>query len=101
FTVIGGAVHIGVDAIKQARSRSRGSSLLAIDDWLLWIHINESGIVIGIVSIWIGFFGLLFATGEINWETAFLVGYSVDSFIDLFLERFNTLATSRIGKMKF
>lgn len=94
FVIAGGAVHLGVDAIKQARSSS-GQSFLALEDWFVWIHINEIGVIVGVVSMWIGFFGLLFLSGRVDWQTAFLVGYSIDSFADMFLQRFNTSLTAR------
>jgi hypothetical protein len=94
FVVVGGVAHIGVDAIKQARTNSN-RSLLAIEDWFAWIHINESGIIIGIAFLWVGFAGLLFLMGDVEWQTAFLVGYSIDSFVDMFLQRFNNNLKAR------
>jgi hypothetical protein len=94
FVIAGGAVHLGVDAIKQARASS-GQSFLALEDWFVWIHINEIGVIVGVISMWIGFFGLLFLSGRVDWQTAFLVGYSIDSFVDMFLQRFNTSLTMR------
>lgn len=98
FVIVGGVVHIGVDAVKQARSGT--STFLALEDWFLWVHINEVGIIIGIISLWIGFFGLLFLNGTVEWQTAFLVGYSIDSFVDMFLQRFNTNITTRTALIK-
>lgn len=99
FVIAGGVVHIGVDAIKQARA-SQGQSFLALEDWFLWIHIHEIGIIIGVVSLWMGFFGLLFLMGSVEWQTAFLVGYSIDSFIDMFLQRFNTGASTKAAAIR-
>jgi hypothetical protein len=93
FVMLGGAVHLGVDGIKQARSDGQ-AGVLAIEDWFTWFHIHEVDVIIGIMSMWIGFFGLALFTGQVEWQTAFLVGYSVDSFVDIFLQRFNaTVAT--------
>lgn len=97
--MVGGIVHLGIDAIKQARGQESRSTFLAIDDWFTWIHINETGIVVGLLSLWIGYFGLLFINGDINWEVAFFVGYSIDSFVDTFLQRFNNAATARVAKV--
>jgi hypothetical protein len=99
FVIAGGVVHIGVDAIKQARANS-GQTFLALEDWLLWVHIHEIGIIIGTVSLWVGFFGLLLLMGRVEWQMAFLVGYSIDSFVDLFLQRFNTGISSRTGALR-
>jgi len=101
FVIVGGIVHLGVDAVKQAQNR-QVQSLIAVEDWLLWIHIKEMGIIVGIISLWVGFFGLMWLTNPepISWETAFFVGYSIDSFIDLFLERFNTAVGARNTAIK-
>ena len=99
FVILGGAVHLGVDGIKQARSAGQGA-VLAIEDWFTWFHIHEIDIIIGIISMWIGFFGLLLFTGNVEWQTAFLVGYSIDSFVDIFLQRFSAsvaTGTARIA----
>ncbi len=95
FVLMGGLVHIGVDAVKQARGSRRG--VVALEDWFLWGHINESGIIFGIIYMWIGFFGLVFLMEDMQWQTAFLVGYSIDSFVDIFLQRFNAFVSTRSG----
>jgi hypothetical protein len=100
FIIIGAVVHIGIDGIKQARSNDPKQAFLAIDDWFTWIHIHERGIIMGIVSLWVGFLGLIFLTGSADWQTAFLVGYSLDSFVDIFLQRFNTNITSKSSRVK-
>ncbi|MDZ4671006.1 MAG: hypothetical protein SH821_09065 [Phototrophicales bacterium] len=100
FIIVGATVHIGIDGIKQARSNDPKQAFLAIDDWFTWIHIHERGIIMGIVSMWIGFLGLVFLTGSADWQTAFLVGYSLDSFVDIFLQRFNTNITSKSSRVK-
>lgn len=92
FVLLGGLVHIGVDAIKQSRGSRRG--VIALEDWFLWGHINESGLIFGVMSMWIGFFGLVFLMDNVQWQTAFLVGYSIDSFVDMFLQRFNVFISS-------
>jgi hypothetical protein len=100
FIIVGAVVHIGIDGIKQARGNDPQQAFLAIDDWFTWIHIHERGIIMGIVSLWIGFLGLVFLTGSADWQTAFLVGYSLDSFVDIFLQRFNTNISSKSSRVK-
>ncbi|MDX2079008.1 MAG: hypothetical protein SFZ02_21430 [bacterium] len=100
FIIIGAVVHIGIDGIKQARGNDPKQAFLAIDDWFTWIHIHERGIIMGIVSLWVGFLGLVFLTGSADWQTAFLVGYSLDSFVDIFLQRFNTNISSKSSRVK-
>jgi len=96
FTLLGGLVHIGVDAIKQARDSTRGN-ILALEDWFLWGHINEAALMYGVGSLWVGFVGLMFINQDIGWELAFLVGYSIDSFVDIFLQRFSAFVSTRSG----
>jgi hypothetical protein len=96
-TLIGGLLHIGVEALKEARAGEDSHSLL-LDDWLLWVHINSKSIIATIGALWVGFAAIVFLLRDqptIPWETAFLVGYSIDSFVDLFLQRFNALVPVR------
>lgn len=94
----GGVVHILVGAIKQARS---GQNLLALSDWWLWLHAKEPSLVWGVIYLWIGFIGLLvWQRTALQPLTAFFVGYSVDSLVDLFLERFNKFAASSVEAVK-
>lgn len=94
FITVGGAVHIGIDVLKQARA-NKSHSFLAIEDMLLWLHVKELSIIAGVASLIVGIVGLALLTSKIDWATAFFVGYSIDSFVDLFLQRFSkTVATN-------
>ena len=64
-------------------------------DWLLWVHVKETPIVYGIVSLWVGLVGMT-ALGQGGVSGAFFIGYSLDSFVDLFLSRFETGATAAV-----
>jgi hypothetical protein len=99
FLVIGAAAHIGVDVLKQSRSGT-GTAPSALDDGLLWVHVKEVPIVAGIASLWVGLLGLAVLQPSVGWQTAFFVGYSIDSFVDLFLQRFGQFATSRADKLR-
>jgi hypothetical protein len=93
FLTIGGIAHIGIDVLKQARAQ-QGQRFIAIEDLALWVHVKELSICAGIGSIIIGLLGLALLTPKVDWQTAFFVGYSIDSFVDLFLQRFGkTVAT--------
>lgn len=93
FIALGSLAHILIDSIKQARAQG-DSSFRAIDDWVLWVHVREVPIMASIVSLWIGIIGLAWFQPEFTPTTAFFVGYSIDSFVDLFLERFSGMASS-------
>jgi hypothetical protein len=91
---VGALVHLLIDALKQARSQNV-TAFRAVDDWLLWLHVKEMPILWGILSLWIGIVGLAFMQSDFTLTTAFFVGYSIDSFVDLFLQRFGKSVSSR------
>lgn len=99
-------VHVVVDALKQSQ-RSGAGSFLALEDWFLWVHVREAALLVGILSVWAALIGLaltLSAPGSISFVTAFAVGYSLDSFLGLFITRFDTVAKSTVeaatGRLK-
>jgi len=94
FLVGGAAAHTLVGGLKQARSK-QAQSFLALEDWVLWVHVKEAAILAGVFSLWVGMLGLIFLSPVISWSTAFFVGFSLDSFVDLFIQRFTTIASSR------
>jgi hypothetical protein len=97
--IAGGYIHVVVGALKEARA-NKGKSFLAIEDWILWLHVKELQIIVGILSLWVGFIGVLAINKSISVGTAFFVGYSIDSFADLFLERFSNTVTARTQSLK-
>jgi hypothetical protein len=97
--IAGGYAHVIVGALKEARSKT-GKVFLAIEDWLLWLHIKELQILVGILSLWVGVIGVLVINRSLPITTAFFVGYSIDSFADLFLERFSATVTTRTESLK-
>ena len=98
FLVGGAAAHTLVGALKQARLKQT-QSFLALEDWVLWVHVKEAAILAGVFSLWVGMFGLIFLSPVISWSTAFFVGFSLDSFVDLFIQRFTTIASSRVKEI--
>jgi hypothetical protein len=91
-------VHVVVEALKQAQRRGSGS-FLALEDWFLWVHVRETALLVGILSVWAVLVGLaltLSTPGSISFITAFAVGYSLDSFLGLFITRFDTVARSAV-----
>lgn len=98
--IAGGYAHVLVGAFKEARGTGR-KAFFALEDWLIWLHVKEVQIVVGIMSLWIGFIGILVVNKSVPIVTAFFVGYSIDSFADLFLERFSaTVATKNVAVKK-
>ena len=93
YLLLGALAHVVINLLKQDRAASRSSE--ALSDWILRIHVRETSYYISAVSLWLGSFAMAFLfKGHIDWKTAFFVGYSYDSFIDLFLQRFETAAAT-------
>lgn len=82
---IGSLAHMAFTAVKQSRSGT--APVNALEDWILWFHVKETSIITGVLSMWVALIGLEATTGATP-ATAFFVGYSLDSFVDLFLQRF-------------
>lgn len=99
FITLGGVAHIGIDALKQARA-NKGQAFLAIEDMLMWVHVKELSIITGIASLIIGSLALAITLPKVEWQMAFFVGYSIDSFIDLFLQRFTETAAISAQTLK-
>lgn len=97
---VGAAVHIVIEAIKQ-QQRSGPGTFLAIDDWLLWLHVREVSHAVSIMSLWAVVFLLAaaYASG-IDRLAALFAGYSLDSVLGIAITRFDTFATSRVSAVE-
>jgi len=93
FLLFGSLAHVVVTLLKQDRKASESSWTLS--NWLLRIHVKENSFIISAISLWLAPVAMAFLFKEgIDWKSAFFVGYSYDSFIDLFLQRFERTITS-------
>ena len=99
FLGLGSFAHLLLGSIKQARSGA-GRSLLVLGDALLWVHVRETSIAAGLLALPIAIIALAFSLDDVGWETAFFVGYSFDSFLDLFLDRFANLVSTRTSLVR-
>ena len=97
LVIFGQLAHIVIEAVKQQQRGDDG--FLALDDWLMWIHVRETSIAVGIVVVWLSLYGLAQAfPTSIPGVTAFTAGYSIDSLLGLFITRFETtMATTTKG----
>jgi len=93
--MIGGLVHMGFNALKQYRANKEGS-FVALGNWFLWGHVKEKSIIGGIFLICFVYLGCLLTMGRPDPVTVFFIGYSFDSFIDLFLKRFQVTVGKRV-----
>ena len=96
--IAGGFAHTAVDTVKQYRA-SNDQSFTALGDLLMWIHVKQAPLFAGILLLWIGFIGLVLLQGP-DWQAGFFIGYSIDSFIDIFLQRFTSVASVRTDALK-
>lgn len=94
FLLLGSVAHLVVNALKQSRTQS-DRSFLALEDWILWLHVRETAIAWGIAYLWLGFLIVAWTMPASGWQTFFFAGYSIDSIVDLFLERFQKLAGAK------
>jgi hypothetical protein len=97
---VGAAIHIVIEAIKQ-QQRSGPGSFLAIDDWLLWLHVREVSNAVSIMSLWAVVFLLAAAYANgIDRLSALFAGYSLDSVLGIAITRFDTFASSRVSAVE-
>lgn len=94
----GGLVHTFVDVWKQYQTKPEHAANM-LGNWILWVHVKQVSIVSGILTLWAGFI-ILIAIQQIgDAGAAFFAGYSIDSFIGLFLVRFTDSASQRIARL--
>jgi hypothetical protein len=82
-------VHILIDLYKQSRSTDRTKNWSAVQDLVLWGHAHQTQIYITTFSVWAGLIALPFIFEKVEPFTAFIAGYSLDSFLDAALLRFS------------
>ena len=96
FILIGGLAHLAVNTLKEVRSGETSNPLL-MQDWLLWVQVNLGSHIKAIIFLGLALVGFLFIfpTENADWVAAFFIGYAADSFVDLFLQRFETFASTK------
>ncbi|MCA9656882.1 MAG: hypothetical protein KC486_00925 [Myxococcales bacterium] len=99
FVTLGSILHLALGTLKQRRAGKAGE-IHALDDLLLFVHVREVAIAWTIFAVSVGTVGLCFLNPDASPESALIVGFSLDSFIDLFLMRFETKATGVSAAVK-
>lgn len=94
FVLVGGFAHIFVDALKRSRA-AKGEEAVALEEIGLWLNIKQASILQGIAMLVIGVLGLAFTMTSIGWELAFFTGYTIDSVVDIYLQRFETEVSAK------
>jgi hypothetical protein len=101
--VAGGIAHVLVGWLKQVRGLTTGSNTRTapiFENWALRAHVNERPYTVAILTLGIGFLGLVMVFRTVDLVTAFFVGYSIDSLVELFLQRFVEAAGPRTEDLK-
>jgi hypothetical protein len=99
FVIIGGLAHVLIEGLKQAKSAPTGSRL-AVEGWIQWFHINEQQNWAAALSLFIGFIFMIVVLKTADYATAFFIGYSIDSIVDLFITRLDIAATAKTDEIK-
>ena len=95
----GALAHVIVEAIKQDQ-RSDAASFRALEDWFVWVHVRETALIVGVLSLFAILVGLALVMpepGALTFVAAFGAGYSFDSILGLFVTRFDGNAKAAAG----
>jgi hypothetical protein len=94
--IVGAFAHILIEALKQARSPNE-PAFAVMDNWPAWLQLKQQAIFMGTLWISLGFLLLAFLWTGLDlsdWKTLLLAGYSSDSLTEMFVQRFETAATT-------
>jgi len=94
FLIAGAVAHIVIQGVTVSR-RAKTSHSRPWNDWVTWLNAHETQVVQGIASLFLGFFMLSFTMKGFTWPTAFFAGYTIDSWLDTLIDRFEQLATTK------
>jgi hypothetical protein len=83
--LVGVIVHVGVESVKKSQS-SGLPPVIAINDWLKHVSARKGDLMLKLFIALFGLIGLVVTTdiSKFTIASAFLVGYSLDSFAGLF-----------------
>ena len=99
--LLGTVTHIGIASVK--RSQASGlPPVMAINDWQLYVSARKGDIMLKIFIALFGFFGLVFSVGadKVTPVDAFLIGYSLDSVVELFGTSIEQRAAAQVSALK-
>lgn len=97
---VGVLAHIAIDLYKQSRSPGRNSQWTAVNDLVLWGHAHQTQLYMTAFSVWAGLIALSFIFAKVEPLTAFIAGYSLDSFLDAVLMRFSSTIEAGTAAVK-
>lgn len=86
----GAIAHVLVAGLKQLLRSGPSQGFAVLGNLTLWVHVNEGYMLTYALAVPVACVAALYTTaGAATAVTAFLVGYSVDSFLEVFLTRFD------------
>ncbi len=100
--LVGLIVHVMVGSAKRMKAKGGTPPVMAVGEFLLWANAKAGPIVFKILLTLIGFYGFMFITGvdkATPWGF-FLVGYSLDSFVELFGSTVEQKAAKQVETVK-
>jgi hypothetical protein len=89
---VGAIGHVLIAAIKQrqrATSTGKDNTFTALGNAALWVHVNESYLIVYAIAIPVAAYAVMLIAGSVSLLTPFLVGYSIDSVLEILLSRFD------------
>jgi hypothetical protein len=99
--LVGVIVHVGVESVKKSQSTGL-PPVIAINDWLKHVSARKGDIILKLLIALFGLIGLVVTTdiSKFTIASAFLVGYSLDSFVGLFGTSIEQRATAQATALK-
>ena len=93
----GAVAHTLVAALKQRQRTSSGSepAFTALGNFAIWVHVNETYLMVYAFVIPAAAYAVMLLNGSVALATAFLVGYSIDSVLEVLLTRFDKFTSAR------
>lgn len=100
--LVGVVVHIGVGSVKRTQAQGGLPPIIAVGDFFMVVNARAGQILLKLLLALIGFFGLVFASGvnSITPLNAFLLGYSLDSFMEVFGSSIEQRASAQVATLK-
>ena len=99
---VGLLVHVAVGTAKRAQAPGARPPILALGDLPLLLNARSGQILLKLLLTLVGLFGLAFGAGVANLTplNAFLVGYSLDSVVELFGASLEQKAATQVAGLK-
>jgi hypothetical protein len=100
--LVGIVVHISIGSIKRSRERVGLPAQFTSSEIFFVINARFGQILLKLFIALVGFFALVFTSGisQVTLFTSFLVGYSLDSFVEMFGSSLEKSAAGQLGVLK-